>query len=292
MIECICRKIVCWKITASLDDAKAKQSELAAQAESDLAADETFVSLTDKASMAEAALERAEANLDEIEQDAARKLPGYEKSSLFKYLRDRKFGTEGYGKRGFTRRMDRMLAKFIDYGKARKSYEFLKNTPDQMRKIIADDREALDTVMGRTGKPTGFGLGATWAQSQSSTRLNNYRIVAKSNCSNSIKSAKESESLERELTDLEDTRGKVLPGSGGRFFATCLAEIETPDLSSKARSTPSLTDDQIVARIQGVDSEIENSGRSGSRLPRPIARDASMHSGSRSRNPTVQSFQV
>ena len=41
-----------------------------------------FVLLSDRAAVAEASLERAEANLQEIDQDSARKLPAYEDSTL------------------------------------------------------------------------------------------------------------------------------------------------------------------------------------------------------------------
>ena len=42
-----------------------------------LRSDPRFTSLSDQAALAEAALERAEDNLQEIDQDSARKLPAY-----------------------------------------------------------------------------------------------------------------------------------------------------------------------------------------------------------------------
>ena len=74
-------------------------------------------------------------------------LPAYDNSPLFRYLQQRGYGTQTYTNRGFTRSMDRWLAKFIDYNKAKQGYDFLRKTPEQMRQIIAEDREALDTVM-------------------------------------------------------------------------------------------------------------------------------------------------
>ena len=131
------------EISASLDEAKTEQDQISAKGRGRTGRrTRTFNSLSGRAAVAEAALERAEANLSEIEQEATQKLPAYEESSLFKYLKERKFGTEEYAKRGFTRRMDRWVAKYIDYNKAKQGYEFLVETPEQMRKIIADDREA------------------------------------------------------------------------------------------------------------------------------------------------------
>jgi chromosome segregation ATPase len=67
----------------------------------------------------------------------------------------------------------------------------------------------------------------------------------------------ESESLQRELTDLEDTRGEYYREAVSAIRER-LAEIDARDLASNARRTPSLTDDQIVARIQGVDQKLDD----------------------------------
>ncbi len=244
------------EINADYDEAKTKQDQLASQVESELAADETFVSLSNQAAMAEAALERAEANLNEIEQDAARKLPGYENSALFTYLRDQNYGTDQYGKRGFTRRMDRWLAQYIDYHKARQSYQFLADTPDQMRKLIGEDRAALDTVMEELEKRRDLvvkrlGLTAAVSKAEQLGDRRERQLVELD------KLRDETESLQRELTDLEDTRGEYYREAVSAIRER-LAEIDARDLASNARRTPSLTDDQIVARIQGVDQKLDD----------------------------------
>ena len=75
-------------INQRLDGALEVQQEVAQEVEKALSEDAEFVALSDRAAVAEAALERAEANLDEIEQDAAKKLPAYNDSKLFRYLYD------------------------------------------------------------------------------------------------------------------------------------------------------------------------------------------------------------
>ena len=130
------------KLNEQLGQLHQQHQQLVEEIDQRLRQDEQFIALSDRAALAEAALERAEANFAEIDQDAARKLPAYEESTLFRYLRDRGFGTQAYTQRGFTRRMDRWLAKFINYDEARRGYDFLRKTPEQMRKIIAEDRAA------------------------------------------------------------------------------------------------------------------------------------------------------
>lgn len=244
-----------FEINASLDEATAQQNQLAKQVEATLASDESFVTLSGQAAVAEAALERAEANLSEIEQDAARKLPGYEESSLFKYLRDRKYGTEDYKKRGFTRRMDRWLSKFIDYNKAKQGYEFLVKTPEQMRKIIADDRDALDTVMEELEKRRDT-VADEMGLDDSVQKVSDLQQQRQSQLAELESIREETESLEGELNDLEDTRGSYYREAVDAF-RDMLSGLDSNILAREAGRTPSLTDDQIVSRIIGVEDKME-----------------------------------
>lgn len=243
------------EIDAELDSANKTQQELSGKVEQELSSDAKFTSLTETAVKAEAALERAESNLNEIEQDAARKLPAYRESSLFQYLRKQKFGTGDYKKRGFTRRMDRFVAKLIDFHETNQGYEFLVETPDRMRKIIADDREALDVVMGelesrRDLVMNRLGLPQAIEKVDALAERREKQLVELD------KLREETDQLERELTDLQDTRGSYYQ-EAVEAFREMLANIDTRDLASKADATPSLTDDQIVARIQGVDQQAD-----------------------------------
>ena len=242
------------EITARLDQALERQDELVDEVEKALRNDSDFVTLSDRAALAEVALERAEANLNEIEQDAARKLPAYDQSKLFRYLYDQKFGTSEYPKRGFTRRMDRMLAKYIGYTEAKKGYEFLKTTPTKMRQVIADDRQAFSAVMGelesrRDVVAADIGLtehigsvdGLKQERTKQLTVLD--EIVG------------ETEKVEHELTELEDTRGPYYR-EAVLVFRQMLERNDSRDLARRARSTPEISDDQIVARLAGVEAEI------------------------------------
>lgn len=238
-----------------LDEATAMQQQVAEQVRQRLSEDDQFVLLSDRAAVAEGALERAEANLQEIDQDAVRKLPAYDESSLFRYLYDRGYGTPSYKSRGFTRRMDRMLAKYIGYQQAKSGYDFLKRTPDQMRKIIAQDRETLDTVMKeleqqRDGVAEQFGLPARLQeceslQSQRDTHLNNYDQLRL-----------QVEASEKELVELEDARGDFYREAIEQF-RDVLDKAGIQTLKERAKATAEITDDQIVARVLGVEREID-----------------------------------
>ncbi|MCC9603825.1 hypothetical protein LOC67_25015 [Stieleria sp. JC731] len=243
------------KINEELDQETERRDRLSANVQHELASDATFAQLSAQAAAAEAALERAEANLNEIEQDAARKLPSYQESTLFNYLNERGFGTEQYGSRGFTRRMDRWLAKYIDYPKAKKGYDFLVNTPEQMRKIIANDRDAMETVMEalegqrdevvrRSGLPDAI---------DRTQQLNDQR---EKQLTTLDQISADLTQLLDQLNELEDPRGPYYQEAIDVFRST-LAALDSDDLDRRAKQTVELTDDHIVARIQGIDTDLE-----------------------------------
>lgn len=241
-------------LNRQLDEAIETQQEIADQVEQRLREDDQFVRLSDRAAVAEAALERAEANLQEIDQDSARKLPAYEDSALFCYLRDRGYGTDQYHKRGFGRRMDRWLAKFIDYHKSKQGYDFLRQTPDQMRKIIADDRQALDTVMDelerrRDDVAVSLGLPAKIEAAASLQQQRDQQLQSLDQLLTEL------EQTQQELTELEDPRGTYYR-EAIKLFRDMLDRSQPGDLQNRAQQTREITDDQIVARLMGVESEI------------------------------------
>ncbi len=243
------------EVNERLDGARDAVQVAIERVEKKLRDDPNFVSLADRAAVAEAALERAEDNLEEIDQDSARKLPAYENCELFTYLRDRRFGTSSYKERGLTRRMDRWLAKFIDFNQAIGSYRFLKETPESMRKVIADDRAALVTVM-------------TELERMRDTAAEEIGLPEKTATCDAIEAEREDllEAVKRhdqsaarvrqELAELEDTRCSYYREAID-IFRGMLARCDARELRDQARRTPSPSDDQIVARLSGIDQDLE-----------------------------------
>lgn len=243
------------QISDLLDRARREQDRITTVVEQQLREDQAFVELSNRAALAEAALERAEANLHEIDQESSRKLPAYDESSLFRYLYDRGYGTQQYQSRGFTRRMDRWLAGYIGFLKARQSYEFLLKTPDQMRHIIAEDRQALDTVMAdleqrrdrvaeNNGLPGAMEHTAEIKQKRQKQLQVLDVILEQLNEKNS------------ERTDITDVRGSYYQRAI-ELFRKVLDGREVSELRQRAEKTEEITDDKIVARLIGVDVEIE-----------------------------------
>ena len=70
--------------------------------------------------------------------------------------------------------------------------------------------------------------------------------------------------IEHELTELEDTRGPYYR-EAVTVFREMLERVDTGDLERRARKTPEITDDQIVAKLAGYETEIENLDESSRR---------------------------
>jgi hypothetical protein len=243
------------KLNENLDQAQVERNNIAAKVEQQLREDTRFAELSDRAAVAEATLERAEANLQEIDQESARKLPAYEQSALFRYLYERGFGTNQYTSRGFTRRMDRWLGRYIDYPRAKQSYEFLSKTPDQMRRLIAEDRQSLETVMlelerRRDRVASEHGL-------PSAIEKSNQLSEQRQNLLSSIDQVAELiQTKNTERTDVEDLRGTYYRDAIATF-RKFLDGHEISELRRRAERTEDVTDDQIVARLMGVSVAME-----------------------------------
>ena len=254
----------------SLTAAMERQRELSRLTEQRLEEDPAFVELSDRAATAEAALERAEANLEEIEQDAAKKLPAYDKSDLFTYLRDRKFGTPAYGKRGFTRRMDRALARFINYADAKRSYDFLKRTPDQMRQIISTDRDALETVLGelerrRDDVAASTGLPQAIEDAAAEARRRDDILKQLGEVHEQIRRTRD------RLTECTDPRGPHYEEAVA-VFRELLETFDSDDLERRSRQTVDITDDQIVQRLKDAEDGAEAVDRDADATLRSLTR--------------------
>ena len=79
----------------------------------------------------------------------------------------------------------------------------------------------------------------------------------------------ETERLESELTGLEDTRGKYYREAIA-VFRDLLQQNATDELKRHAESTAEITDDQIVARLAGVDAQYEDLDQAAKQRRREI----------------------
>jgi hypothetical protein len=236
-----------------LDALLKRQQEVSEALSQVLISNQTFIELTARAAEADAALERAEASLEQIEHDASQKLPAYENSKLFMYLHRRGLATPKYTARGLTRRLDRWVGRLIDYPKAKIGYEYLMTTPGQVRNLVAQDRDALAVVMGelerqRDEEAAKLGLPSIVAQVADADAQRNATLQRL----DQIRA--ETDAMRNELAKLENSEGPYYQEAID-YFKTLLERTERGTLEDRARRTPDPRDDHIVARLKQLDSE-------------------------------------
>lgn len=135
------------RVTDELDEIVAERDRLESLLADRLHGSEEFATLSARAIEAEKELERNEARVAEINAEAAKKLPSYDGSKLFKYLYDAGYGAPAYKGEGIAKRMDRWVAKLIDFPAARRSYLFLQTTPKLIAKEVEGRRDQFNQLM-------------------------------------------------------------------------------------------------------------------------------------------------
>lgn len=242
------------EITDRLDDVVKKHDDLMEQVEQRLRQDAAYCELEARTQQAEVRLARDMSRCEELDAEAKDKLPAYEASRLFQYLWQRGFGTAEYPSRGFVRRMDRRLARFINYDDASASYRFLKATPELVSleaerrgKIAAELSEQVDQVESAVEQE----LGAPELQELGS-QLGEQRL----------QQVATADALQQRITDAYAAlRDEV--GGRGRFHAQALekltgylTEAESITLERRARETVEQTDDRLVAELRHYAEEL------------------------------------
>ena len=256
-------------VTAKLDEATLQQQSLAKAVSDALVADADFSNLSNRAAQAEASLQRAEANLQEIEQDSLKKLPSYENSALFMYLKNRDFATADYKHRGITRSVDQWLSRYIGYREARQGYDFLKSTPQHMREVIASDRQSLDIVLDDLEKRRDtlaerMGLADVIQTVQSLTAQRSTWVEQLDQIQH------DTQTLQSDRSRTDDSRGPYYQEAIEKFRQT-LDKVDSRTLADRAKSTAEIEDDLIVARLQGQQIEMQQANDQVSQRQQKVA---------------------
>lgn len=232
----------------------AEQTRLQAVVQSELQTHADFPSLSKQAVEAEAALQRDEKRVADVQARASEKLPTYERSSLFQYLYRRRFLTPECNQRGWTRRWDRWVSELIGYPIAKRGYEFLKNTPVLMQneltrrrevfhQLMAQIEEIEDEVAARVGL-TPVIVAATEAREQRG-RLDEQLA----------KTRPLTVKAQAELAAISQDQCQFYHAALDRY-RTFLDDTETAVLEQRAERTASTRDDEIVSRIRSLTDQI------------------------------------
>lgn len=242
-------------VSHALSQLNARRQELEQSAAERLRTDSTFQELSQQAISAEMQLKANEERAEELQLEAADKLPAYQRSRLFTYLYERRFGKPEYGYRGWTRSLDRWLARLIEFDRHQRGYEFLRRTPPLVAEEVARRRAAFHALMEQVEAiedrvTDDVGLTALLREGEQrgaeQDRLR-ARLAA---------AQQQVQQVEADLTNLDQQQSSFYREALDRY-TRFLAETETAVLQSRARETADPVDDEIVARIAFLTQEIE-----------------------------------
>ena len=252
----------CAKLEQQLADVTAQLNELVRKREAieevvgeQLKQDVEFQRLTREAALAEEVLQKNESRVKELQRSAKEKLPPYQRSSLFRYLLRRKYGTVEYTERGWTRHWDKWVADLIDFPRAKIGYEFLTTTPGLMAKEVARRQtefrllmQQVEAIEDRYNDAAGL-----TAVREVGLKLGSRR----DECVAALEATRhEQRRVEDELRQLDQAQDRFYTEALQKF-EQFLEQTETGVLQSRAQRTTDPRDDEIVGRITELSRQIE-----------------------------------
>ncbi len=231
-----------------------QRSTLERQVAQQLAADLDFQTTSHAALAAETALKRNEERLRELQQEAQAKLPAYNRSTLFQYLYRRGYRRSSQAAATLTGRLDRWVARLIDFDSAVRSYDFLRLTPPRMLEELQRRQSEFDQIMAklesiRDAAGDACGLDRVVAEVTQRTEQRN-ALAAQ---------------IERHRSDTKALRAEQqqLEAGQGRFHVEALqalqqilSETRTEILEHSARQSPTDADDRVVAEIAALTADL------------------------------------
>jgi chromosome segregation ATPase len=237
-----------------LNQLVAKRTELQQQAAERLKGDAEFQQLSQQALAAEMQLKANEERAEELQLDAAEKLPAYDRSRLFGYLYNRRFGTPEYAHRGWTRSLDRWVAKLIEFERHRVGYDFLRKTPelvkaevDRRRVAFHAQMEQVEAIEARVSDDVGLSAVLEQGRTQGAEHDRFSARLAQEQA--------QAQQVESELHALNAEQGRFYVEALERY-TRFLSDTETSVLQARASQTADPRDDELVSRIAWLTEEI------------------------------------
>jgi chromosome segregation ATPase len=256
------------QVTEVLDDKVAEREKLEGVVAERLAGHDSFQQLSGRALRAEQELHRNEQRIDEIGKEVAEKRPAYENSSLFQYLHRQGYGTPGYDPQGrkwsLTKRLDRWVARMIGFARARRSYDFLRVTPELMQaevdrrqiefNALMEQVEAIEDVISEE-------VGLTEVLSEGD-RLGDRRDAMVE----ALEKLTETKGgHQEELQQLDSGRNQYYQQAVDRM-KKFLASLDQARLAERARRTPEPDDDALVEQIAQLGEQLERTEQQAASL--------------------------
>jgi uncharacterized membrane protein YgcG len=251
-------------IVERLNEKVKERQELTKKVSEEIKQNQEYIQIRTQAEQTNQNLIEAKERVKDIEREAREKIPAYKQNKIFRYLETQEFGTEMYEKKGLIAKLDKWVAKVINYEEAKQSYDFLKSVPAIIQEEVdkkQKDLEELTKTVKKIEKDSCDKNGLTKVLEEGN-KLGEERSVLLGQIENynSIYSARE-----RERRVLDSTKDEYYQRALGKL-KSYLNGKTIQELKQKASETENVMDDNLVEKIEYIDSNIRELKQKAKRL--------------------------
>jgi chromosome segregation ATPase len=242
-------------ITATVEAKATERDALRREVQATLDRDAAYAALIEETQQAKERLLQSGRRLRASINERDEKIPAYRADPLFKYLLARKYGTDDYRGGFLTSRLDRWVARTVDYRNQYQNYTLLHEVPEVMRKEVAKSEAHLkkkgDEIRAKEQRAADHhGLTKVLEEGEA---LYGQRVSLVTRIAELDRAV---DQLVIKRRDLDTTTGthyeKAL-----RELSTYLRSQDVERLQRLARSTDTRSDDGLAARVEELDGDIE-----------------------------------
>ncbi|TWT92705.1 hypothetical protein [Stieleria varia] len=210
---------------------------------------------TDEIAAIDVDIECCLTELERTNECAKRNLPAYEQCHLFNYLIQQNYGTPQYLGRGLQRRWDRWVAKLINFDNARSSFEHLHAAPAALRDLIEKKQRRYRELLSELESARRKANEQHGVQQQQQVWEQASERLAR--IDEAIESTRRREAaLSDDLYVIDNIKGEFYEQAIAAY-QRFLSDLEPDILKIYAACTDSPIDDEICARVRGLQAQID-----------------------------------
>ena len=239
------------EVEKTVADAVTAYDRAVADAELKLLEEPSYKREVERLDELHAQIERAEAKLAVAREDREDKGEAYEADPLFRYLRERGYGTKAHKGWFLTKALDGLVARHIGYRKAGETYRRLTEIPERLERHVERLREEAATARERLSARE-----ADWLETQGVSALHDASTEAQERL----------EAVDARMSETEDRHeaarkrvaalhaGQAGPqGEAMRLLSKVLTTQSRRELGHLAAQTATLADDRAVDELRDLD---------------------------------------
>lgn len=230
--------------------------DLQASVEPRVRAQQDWLAQHEAVARAKAVADEAQKKAQTAEEDLAQKRKPYEADPLFMYLWRSGFGAPQYKSGFFVRFFDRMVANLVRYADARPNYAMLNEIPTR---LLEHARRCAQEIETEKQKLADIELAALRAagSAELEARVASARKAAASADSALMGAEAAIAALDARRGEFNKTRAEAAYQSAVEALAKADGQETIAELYREARQTRTRDDDDLIARIERIDGDIE-----------------------------------